>query len=36
MSYDEGANAQIETAKKRLGPGDLEAILNRGDTWVVK
>ena len=36
MSYDEGANTQIETAKKRLGPGDLEAILNRGDTWVVK
>ena len=36
MTYDEGANAQIESAKKRLGPGDLEAILNRGDTWVVK
>jgi 2-oxoglutarate ferredoxin oxidoreductase subunit beta len=36
MTYDEGANAQIESAKKRLGPGDLEAILSRGDTWVVK
>lgn len=36
MTYDEGANAQIDSAKKRLGPGDLEAILNRGDTWVVK
>jgi 2-oxoglutarate ferredoxin oxidoreductase subunit beta len=36
MTYDEGANAQIESAKKRLGPGDLEAMLNRGDTWVVE
>lgn len=36
MTYDEGANAQVESAKERLGPGDLEAILNRGDTWVVK
>jgi len=36
MTYDEGANAQIETAKKQLGPGNLEALLNRGDTWVVE
>jgi 2-oxoglutarate ferredoxin oxidoreductase subunit beta len=36
MTYDEGANAQVETAKQRLGPGNLEATLNRGDTWVVK
>ncbi|MFQ5882537.1 MAG: 2-oxoacid:ferredoxin oxidoreductase subunit beta [Candidatus Methylomirabilales bacterium] len=36
MAYDEGVNAQVESARKRLGPGDLEAILNRGDTWVVE
>jgi 2-oxoglutarate ferredoxin oxidoreductase subunit beta len=36
MAYDEGMNAQVAHAKKRLGPGDLEALLNRGDTWVVE
>ncbi len=36
MTYDEGVNAQVEHAKKRLGPGDLEALLNQGDTWVVE
>ncbi|MFQ5658383.1 MAG: 2-oxoacid:ferredoxin oxidoreductase subunit beta [Candidatus Methylomirabilales bacterium] len=36
MAYDEGVNAQVESAKKRLGPGDLEAVLSRGDTWVVE
>ena len=36
MTYDEGANAQVETAKQRLGPGNLEAMLNHGDTWVVE
>ncbi|MFQ5846560.1 MAG: 2-oxoacid:ferredoxin oxidoreductase subunit beta [Candidatus Methylomirabilales bacterium] len=36
MTYDEGANTQVETARKRLGPGDLEVMLNRGDTWVVE
>ncbi|MFQ5990123.1 MAG: 2-oxoacid:ferredoxin oxidoreductase subunit beta [Candidatus Methylomirabilales bacterium] len=36
MAYDEGVNAQVESAKKRLGPGDLETLLNRGDTWVVE
>jgi hypothetical protein len=36
IAYDEAANAQVESAKKRLGPGNLEAMLNRGDTWVVK
>ena len=36
MAYDEGVNAQVESAKKRLGPGNLEAILSRGDTWVVE
>ena len=36
MTYDEGANTQIDSAKKRIGPGDLEALLHRGDTWVVE
>jgi 2-oxoglutarate ferredoxin oxidoreductase subunit beta len=36
MTYDAGAKAQVETAKQRLGPGNLEAMLNRGDTWVVE
>lgn len=36
MTYDQGAHVQAENAKKKLGPGNLEAILNRGDTWVVE
>ena len=26
---------QINTAKERMGEGDLDALLNEGDTWVV-
>lgn len=36
MAYDEGVNAQVESARKRLGPGKLEAVFSRGDTWVVE
>ncbi len=36
MTYDQGAHVQVENAKKKLGPGNLEAIFNRGDTWVVE
>jgi 2-oxoglutarate ferredoxin oxidoreductase subunit beta len=36
MTYDQGTHVQVENAKKKLGPGNLEAILNRGDTWVVE
>ncbi|MFQ5840049.1 MAG: 2-oxoacid:ferredoxin oxidoreductase subunit beta [Candidatus Methylomirabilales bacterium] len=35
MPYEQGVNAQIESARKRLGDGDLTALLNSGETWVV-
>ncbi len=34
-TYEEGMAAQIQAARKRQGEGDLDALLNRGDTWVV-
>jgi 2-oxoglutarate ferredoxin oxidoreductase subunit beta len=33
---DEGFTAQLDEAIMKQGPGDLEALLNAGDTWVVK
>lgn len=35
-SYDELANAQVAAAKQKLGDGDLEALLNEGETWIVE
>ncbi|MBV8451852.1 MAG: 2-oxoacid:ferredoxin oxidoreductase subunit beta [Deltaproteobacteria bacterium] len=34
-TFDEAANKQLEEAKTKQGPGDLQALLDRGDTWVV-
>src|SRR5262249_51440962 len=34
-SYDDAVNAQIAAAKERT-PGDLGALLRRGETWVVR
>ena len=28
-------NKQLEDAKTKQGPGDLQALLSRGDTWTV-
>ncbi len=36
MTFDQGTHVQMDNAKKKLGPGNLEAMLNRGDTWVVE
>mgnify|MGYP000727983568 CR=1 FL=1 len=34
-SYDRAFVAQVEEATEKLGPGDLLALLERGDTWDV-
>jgi 2-oxoglutarate/2-oxoacid ferredoxin oxidoreductase subunit beta len=34
--YDQGVNDQVEAAIKKQGPGDLDALFNSGDTWVVE
>lgn len=34
-TYDEVANKQISDAIAKQGPGDLNALLNSGDTWTV-
>jgi 2-oxoglutarate/2-oxoacid ferredoxin oxidoreductase subunit beta len=35
-TYERILGDQIATAKQRQGEGDLEQLLNRGDTWVVE
>lgn len=35
-TYEAAAAAQLEAARQRLGPGDVNALLTRGDTWVVE
>ncbi len=34
-TYDELANAQVQAATEKLGKGNLEALLNEGETWTV-
>ena len=34
--YDEGVMQQIDDEIAKKGEGDLEALFNAGDTWVVK
>ena len=34
--YEDMMTAQITTAKQQRGEGDLDALLNAGDTWVVE
>ena len=35
-TYDAGVNAQIQAATAKQGEGDLDALFNSGDTWVVE
>ncbi|MCH8010528.1 MAG: 2-oxoacid:ferredoxin oxidoreductase subunit beta [Candidatus Marinimicrobia bacterium] len=35
-TYEDLLYDQIKSAKKRLGEGDLEALLHSGDTWIIK
>ncbi len=35
-SYEELMDAQVNDAISRMGPGNLEKLLNSGDTWVVE
>ncbi len=34
-TYDEAVNSQVEAARTKLGDGDVEKLLNSGDTWYV-
>lgn len=34
-TFDQAINNQLEEAKTKQGVGDLQALLNRGDTWTV-
>ncbi|HLQ45334.1 MAG TPA: 2-oxoacid:ferredoxin oxidoreductase subunit beta, partial [Planctomycetaceae bacterium] len=34
-TYDGSVNQQVEDTRKKLGDGDLEKLLNSGDTWYV-
>ncbi len=34
-TYDEQFSAQVAASRKRLGPGDIEKLLQGGDTWTV-
>lgn len=35
-SYERALDAQLTEAQERLGPGDLDTLLNRGDAWDVE
>ncbi|TXT27826.1 MAG: 2-oxoglutarate ferredoxin oxidoreductase subunit beta [Planctomycetota bacterium] len=35
-TYDESVTKQVEAARAKLGEGDVEKLLNSGDTWFVK
>ena len=35
-TYDELLEAQVQDSVNRMGPGNLEKLLNSGDTWVVE
>jgi len=34
-TYDEALNAQVASATEKQGPGDLDELFARGDTWEV-
>jgi 2-oxoglutarate ferredoxin oxidoreductase subunit beta len=34
-TFDGAVNEQLQEAKTKQGPGDLQSLLTRGDTWVV-
>ncbi len=34
--YDESVRQQVQEATERLGEGDLDALFNSGDTWIVE
>ena len=34
-TYDSQFNEQVAASRKKLGPGDIEKLINAGDTWTV-
>ena len=35
-TYEDAMHKQLEVAKQKSGPGDINALLRRGETWVVE
>jgi 2-oxoglutarate ferredoxin oxidoreductase subunit beta len=35
-AYEDAMHKQLEAARQKLGPGDVNALFNRGETWVVR
>jgi 2-oxoglutarate ferredoxin oxidoreductase subunit beta len=35
-AYEDAMAKQVEVARQRQGDGDIDALLNRGETWVVE
>jgi len=35
-TYEEAMHKQVEVAQQKSGPGDINALLRRGETWVVE
>jgi len=35
-TYEDLLEGQINTAIERMGPGNLEKLINSGDTWVIE
>ena len=35
-TYEEMLTEQIKTATEKMGPGNLEKLINSGDTWVIE
>ena len=35
-TYEEMLAGQIQTATERMGPGNLEKLINSGDTWIIE
>jgi len=35
-TYEDMLAGQIKSATEKMGPGNLEKLINSGDTWVIK
>jgi 2-oxoglutarate ferredoxin oxidoreductase subunit beta len=35
-TYEDLVEQQVEEARERFGTGDLEALLNTGETWTIE
>jgi hypothetical protein len=35
-TYEDAMHKQLEVSQQKSGPGDVNALLRRGETWVVE